>query len=49
LGLAYNFRGSVDYCHDRKHGSMQADMVLEEELRALHLDPQEQEETAPLA
>ena len=30
LGLAYTFRGSVHYHHDRKHGSMQADMILEE-------------------
>ena len=29
------FRGSVHYRHDREHGSMQADMVLE--LRILHL------------
>jgi hypothetical protein len=27
-GLAYRFRGLVHYCHDRKHGHMQADMVL---------------------
>ena len=40
LGLAYSFRGSVHYHHGRKHGSMQADMVLEKELRVLHLDPQ---------
>ena len=36
LELAYTLRGSVHY-HGRKHGSMQADMVLEE-LRVLHLD-----------
>jgi hypothetical protein len=29
IGLAYSFRGLVHYHHDRKHGSMQADMVLE--------------------
>jgi hypothetical protein len=39
LGLAYRFRGLVHYHHGGKHGSMQADIVLEE-LRALHLDPQ---------
>jgi hypothetical protein len=39
IGLAYRFRGSVHYHHGRKHGSIQADMVLEEELRVLHLDP----------
>jgi hypothetical protein len=37
LGLPYNFRGSVQYHHDGKHGSMRADTVLEE-LRVLHLD-----------
>jgi hypothetical protein len=37
LGLAYSFRGLVHYHHCRKHGGMQADMVLEEELRVLHL------------
>ena len=29
LGLAYSFRGLFHYHHGRKHGSMQADMVLE--------------------
>ena len=38
LGLAYRFRGSVHYHHGRKHGSIQVDMVLEKELRVLHLD-----------
>ena len=38
LGLAYNFRDSVHYHHGRKHGSLQAYMVLEER-RVLHLDP----------
>jgi hypothetical protein len=33
--LAYSFRGSVHYHHDRKHGSVQADIV--QELRVLHL------------
>jgi hypothetical protein len=40
LELAYNFRGSVHYHHGRKHGTMKADMVLQKELRVLHLDPQ---------
>ena len=35
LGLAYSFRGLVRYCHGGKHHSMQADMVLERELRGL--------------
>jgi hypothetical protein len=42
LGLAYKFRGSVHYHQGNqggKHGSIQADMVLEKELRVLHLDP----------
>jgi hypothetical protein len=38
LGLAYSFRGSVHYHHDGKHGSIQADMVLEKKLRVMHLD-----------
>jgi hypothetical protein len=39
LGLAYNFRGLVHYQLGRKHGGVQANMMLEKELRALHLDP----------
>jgi hypothetical protein len=39
LGLAYSFRGSVHYHHGGKHGSMQADIVLQRQLRILHLDP----------
>ena len=35
LGLAYRFS---DYCHDRKHGIGEADLVMAMELRALHLD-----------
>ena len=38
MGLAYRFRGSVHYHQGRKHGSVQAHMVLEE-LRVLHLVP----------
>jgi len=37
---SYGLRGSVHYHHGGKHGSVQADVVLEKELRALHLDPQ---------
>ena len=40
MRLAYRFRDLVYYHHGGKHGSMQADMVLEKELRVLHLDPQ---------
>jgi hypothetical protein len=35
-GWLNRFRGSVHYYQGRKHGSIQADMVLEE-LRGLHL------------
>jgi hypothetical protein len=35
LGLAYSIRGLVHYHHGMKNGSMQADMVLEMELRVL--------------
>ena len=35
LGLAYSFRGLVCYCHGKKHGSAQADTVLEKEPRVL--------------
>ena len=45
MGLAYTLRGLVHDCHGRKHGSMQADMMLEKELRVLHLDPQAAEGT----
>jgi hypothetical protein len=38
LELAYSFRGSILYHHNKKHGSRQVDMVLEEALRILHLD-----------
>jgi hypothetical protein len=46
--LSYSFRSLVHH-HDRKHDATQADMVLEKELRVLHLDPQakEREETGP--
>jgi hypothetical protein len=45
LRLTCSFRGSVHYYQNRKHGSLQADMVLEE-LRVVHLDPKgSQEET----
>jgi hypothetical protein len=33
-----SFRGLVHY-HGRKHGSLQANVELEKELRVLHLDP----------
>ena len=35
--LVYNFRGSVHYHQDGEHGGMQTDVVLEEQLRVLHL------------
>jgi hypothetical protein len=39
LGLAYRFR-ALDHYHGGKHGNVQADTVLEKELRILHLDQQ---------
>jgi hypothetical protein len=39
LGQAYSFRSLVRYCHVKKPGGTQAGMVLEKELRVLHLDP----------
>ena len=44
LELEYGFRGVVHYWHGRRHGSMQADMVLEEELRVLHPQALERKE-----
>jgi hypothetical protein len=38
MGLAYSFRSLVYYHHGRKHGGVQADVVLEKELRVLYLD-----------
>jgi hypothetical protein len=38
------FRGSV-YYHHGEHGSVQAHMVLEKELRVLYLDLHRQQET----
>jgi len=35
---AYRFRGSVYYHYGRKHGCIQEEMILEKELRVLHLD-----------
>jgi hypothetical protein len=40
IGAGLQFRGLVHYHHGRKHGSLQSDMVLEKELRVLHLDLQ---------
>ena len=40
MRLAYSFRGLVHYHHGRKHGNIQADVVLEEP-RIPHLDLQE--------
>jgi hypothetical protein len=39
IGAGSQFRGSVHYHHHgRKHGNVQADMVLKKELSILHLD-----------
>jgi len=37
LGLAYSSQGLVHYHHGRKHGGLQTGMVLEKEMRILHL------------
>jgi hypothetical protein len=39
IGEVYRFRGFIHYHHGRKYGSMQADLVLEEQ-RDLYLAPQ---------
>ena len=40
MGLTNRFRSIVHYCYDRKHGGMQADMVLEKDLIVLYPNPQ---------
>jgi hypothetical protein len=40
LGLAYSFRCSIHYHYGGKHGSHQADVVLEKDMRVPPLDPQ---------
>jgi hypothetical protein len=44
IGAVLEFRGLVHYHHGKKHGSLQADMVLEKEQQILHLDLQVTEE-----
>lgn len=39
---------SIIYLHGKKHGGVQADMMLEKELRILHLDPWATEATVEL-
>jgi hypothetical protein len=38
--MPYSFRGLVHYHHGRKNGNIQADMLMEKELRVLHPDQQ---------
>jgi hypothetical protein len=38
IGSGLQFQSLVHYYHGRKHGCMQADMVLEKEPRVLHLN-----------
>ena len=38
MELTYRFRGLVHCHHGRKHGGMQADMVLEKDPSVLHPD-----------
>lgn len=40
LGLVYRFKDLAYYHHGRKHGGVQADVVLEKEMRVLLLDLQ---------
>jgi hypothetical protein len=40
IGTGLHIKGLVQYHQGGKHGSVQADMVMEKELRALHLDLQ---------
>jgi hypothetical protein len=40
MACLHSFRGLVHFQHGREPGGIQADMVLERELRVLHLDPQ---------
>ena len=47
-GAGLQFGGLVHCRHGRKHGSLQVDMVLEKELRVLHLDPKAAGESEPL-
>ena len=49
LGLAYSSEVQSIIVMGRKHESMQADMVSEKELRALHLDPHATESTLCIA
>lgn len=42
------FRGLVRYHHGEEHGGTQAGMVLEKELRGLHLDQQAAERAIEL-
>lgn len=44
LGLAYSLKGLVYFHYGRKDGSMLVGMVLEKEVRVLHLDLQVAEE-----
>ena len=37
MGVGLSVRSLVYYCHGEKHGSMQADLVLEKELRVVEL------------
>ena len=39
IGAGLQFRGSVHCHHGGKHGSMQADVVLEKELEVTYPDP----------
>jgi hypothetical protein len=38
IGVGLQLRGLIHFCHGRKQGNMQTDMMLEKELSILHLD-----------
>ena len=40
IGMAYSFRGLGHYHHSATHDNVQADKLLENELKVLHLYPQ---------
>ena len=49
MRLVYKFRGLVCYHHGWKHGSMQADIVLEKEIEELFIQTnRQQKETVSL-
>lgn len=48
IGASLQFRDFLHYCPGRKHGNINADMVLERYLRVLQLEDKQQEENETL-